>query len=395
MTIISNGVPVYASSAAGGDPASNANTAYVQGSSNTAYDINNLHSWISNAVPSGGTPQWIAYDLSGVASGSRGKVDVIWYTLAGAFETGIGSGGTMTGVPSNYTLQGNTAAGGGSAPSSGWVTLATVSSNVLRVRESVVDLTGYNWVRLNITGTILSDAVQLIHFDVYDLSASGGAPQDSFAFYGDSLTLGATQYADVYFGSPDNWTIPGQIASDLSTHYPAETDGGIVGAGTQDGINNIGAWLTAFPGKYVDISYGTNDSAGSESNATFKTHYASLISSVEGASKIAIVPEVPWTGGSYNPGASASDRTLGNIYGYNQQLVALEAADSTIITGPDFYDFFFDNQALLTNDPHPGSAGYGDMRTMWACQLLIKVYGQPSATVKALSMCSPFASYIG
>ncbi len=52
--------------------------------------------------------------------------------------------------PRDYTLEGNAAAGG-TLPTTGWVTLATITGNTYISRQHAIDLTGYNWFRMTVT----------------------------------------------------------------------------------------------------------------------------------------------------------------------------------------------------------------------------------------------------
>ncbi|MEI6509176.1 MAG: SdrD B-like domain-containing protein, partial [Bacteroidota bacterium] len=384
MTVISWGQPAYASDESGTKFASNVTVAPGNSVNNTAYDTYDFHSWKSVSVPA-----WVAIDLSAVPSAQRGLVDVLWYNTTAEYDCcGIASGGSFNGLPKNYTIEANAAAGGNATPpASGWVTLATITNNTLHDRENIVNLTGYNWIRLNISSVNGTDTfVQLTHFDVFDISTTGGVPQDSWIFYGDSITLGATNYAEVSYQSIKNFTFSTLILSQLPSYFPAQTDGGIVGAAISDGVNHINSWLSNFPGRYVDISYGTNDATNNTSSVTFYNNYALTIQAVINAGKIPIVPKIPW---------ASNTTTQSNVPRLNQQINNLYDNYPQIIRGPDFYTYFYDNQSLISSgDVHPTAQGYANMRKIWACQMLINVYNIALDTVSNSSDCSPFAAYL-
>ncbi|GAC1574870.1 MAG: hypothetical protein NVS3B9_6980 [Candidatus Doudnabacteria bacterium] len=384
MPIISWGVPTFASSVSGTNVVSNLTTAPGNETTNSTYDQLNNKNWQSVSVPA-----WVALDLSTVPAAQRGKVDVLWYNNTNAYDCClIASGGTYAGLPRNYTIEANSATGGGTAaPATGWVTLATVTSNTYHERENVVDLTGYNWVRVNVSTVNGTDtAVQLMHLDVFDLSATAGVPKDSWFFVGDSITLGSTNYAKVYFGSALNFTYSTKIQNQLSNRYPAQTDGGIVGASTNDGVAKINTWLAAFPGRYVDIGYGTNDATAGTAPTTFYNNYETIIQAVLNAGKVPLVPKIPW---------ASNTTTQANVPGLNAQLDTLYKNYPQIIKGPDFYAYFFNHQSEIgAGDVHPNDTGYADMRRLWACSMLISVYGVPNSTVAASSDCSPYATYL-
>lgn len=353
MPVVSSGVPAYASSVSGTNPPSNAD--------GPIYDVFDYHSW-----KSAGVPAWIAYDLSAVPSNQRGLVDITWFNNTDAYDYLVASGGTPEGMPKNYTIEANAAAGGTTAPATGWVTLAAITGNVLHSRQHVVDLTGYNWVRVNVSAVIGGSNVVLMHLDVQDLSACG-APLDSWIFYGDSITLGATNYQEYYDGSPDNFTIAQLVNAQLPQFWPAQEDGGTVGADTIDALDDIDGWLALFPGKYVDLSYGTND-AGTMDPDVFYSNYAALVQKVLAAGKVPIVPKIPW-------GKTAAVQTYGPLL--NAKIDALYSNFPQVIPGPDFWTFFEQNPNLITNgDVHPTDEGYGQMRQLWAQMMIQSVYAK-------------------
>src|SRR5207237_3447003 len=133
-----------------------------------------------------------------------------------------------------------------SPPASGWVTLTTVAGNHYHSRQHVVNLTGYNWVRINVTavdGSVGNTDV-VLNLDLHD--ASGGI-EDDWIFYGDSITQGAMNQETLNgvreFGQSINMLLP--------THSPLAEGGGIGGLLAQDGASHIATMLPLFPGKYV------------------------------------------------------------------------------------------------------------------------------------------------
>ncbi|GAC1574252.1 MAG: hypothetical protein NVS3B9_5820 [Candidatus Doudnabacteria bacterium] len=383
MPVVSWGKPISASTTSGTNAVTNLNTAPGNLTTNATYDVLNNYNWQSTVVPA-----WVALDLSTVPVGQRGKVDLLWYNNTNAYQCClIGSGGSFSGLPSNYTIEANAAAGGTAAPATGWLTLTTVTGNVYHEREHVIDLTGYNWVRMNISTVNGTDTtVQLMHLDIFDLSGTAGVPQDSWFFIGDSITLSAVNYAQVFFQSVLNFTYSTQIKSQLPSYYPAQTDGGIVGASTSDGVNNISAWLAAFPGRYVDVSYGTNDATGNVAPATFYNNYVTIIQAILNAGKIPLVSKIPW---------ASNTTTQANVPALNAQIDSLYLNFPQIVKGPDFYKFFYNNQSEMgSGGVHPVSQGYADMRNLWACSSLVNVYQVARATVAASANCSALMTYI-
>ncbi|MBI2338399.1 cellulase family glycosylhydrolase, partial [Candidatus Daviesbacteria bacterium] len=365
MTIISRNVPAFASSSNGANTPNRTN--------DNSLEANNT---LGTYWRSASLPAWIAYNLSGIPADQRSKLDLIWYQNdTDAYQYDVASGGTPVGLPQNYTIEANAAPGGSSAPASGWVTLATVTGNKYRSRQHTLDLTGYNWIRLNVSsvrGT--TSAVVLTQMDIYDLSQSGSQPEDSWIFYGDSITLGALNYEETWSGSPLNFSFTSLINTSKPGYFPAQENGGIVSASTIDLVNNFDSWFSVFPGKYVALAYGTNDaSIGHTLTAAevtaFRNNYEGVVSKVITAGKIPIIPKIPWGPAGYATSFQQNLQTL------NAEIDKLYVAHPQIIKGPDFWTFFQSRQNLLVpGDVHLTNDGYGEMRKLWAQTMIQNIY---------------------
>ena len=75
-------------------------------------------------------PGWLALDLSSVPAAKRGRVVVGWYNdpQTSPYDHSVPGEEAYNNLR-DYTLQANPAASGGAAPTSGWVTLASVTGN--------------------------------------------------------------------------------------------------------------------------------------------------------------------------------------------------------------------------------------------------------------------------
>ncbi len=104
------------------------------------------------------------------------------------------------------------------------------------------------------------------NLDVYN--ASRGA-RDSWLFLGDSITMDGMHHKPI--DGVRNFSQ--LIAAARPRLYPAYEDGGIGFLGSSDGARQIKVWLKTFPGKYVALSYGTNDAtpAGLPTRSTATT----------------------------------------------------------------------------------------------------------------------------
>jgi hypothetical protein len=404
MPVISRGVPAFASSAQSASTASGGDS-----SDYNAY-------WQSSKQPiSSGSPAWLAYDLSTVPTCQRGKVLVSWYqpvaydafdpydfTISTSYVDAVDSTGNgQYGLPMNYTLEGNAAAGGGSAaPTSGWVALlpSAVSNNVYHGRAHLVDLTGYNWLRMTVTAVTDSASKPAtpasatnqdvaIKLDVQDASLGVA---DSWLFLGDSITSHCMSDDDGGNGNA-NKSFPELVHAALPAFFPAAINGGMGGSKTTtnpspqvtgDAINSIDLWLALFPGKFVGLSWGTNDCGGNSwgidpSIAAYKT----LVNKVIAAGKVPVVPHVPWAPSSSISGATTTSSgapyaPLSPGEAYNAQIDSQIYTIANVVRGPDLWAVFKDQTSLFIDsmNVHPNDDGIAVYRQAWATTMLATVY---------------------
>lgn len=337
--VISRDLPAFASSG----NASDAN--------DDSYDT----TWLSH-----GTPAWLAYDLSAVPASERGRVLLVWYNYSFDYDhTLIGS--SSYDIPEDYTIDVNLAPGGGNPPETGWVTLVAVKRNHYHSRQHVINITGHNWIRLNVTATDGStkNSSASIKMDVYD---SNYATTDDWMFFGDSITAGTM--GDRTIGGVKSFAQ--LINARLPKHFPVQEVGGISYLTSAAGANYIDTWLHLFPGKYVGLSYGTNDASGCASPTKFYHNYIIMTQAVLTAGKIPIIPHIPW-------GGTTNIKKCGPAL--NAEIDALYMAFPQIIRGPDLWAFFQSNSQLILNDNvHLTEAGIGAYRQQWANTMLGEVY---------------------
>jgi lysophospholipase L1-like esterase len=345
MPVISRGVPAFASSAQ--EAASNAND-----SSYSTY-------WRSNG------PAWLAYDLSSVPAAHRGQVLLGWYNdpITTPYDHTV-TGDIAYNNLRSYTIGVNPAAGGGNPPNTGWVTLATVSNNTYHSRQHVVNMTGYNWIRINVTAIDGSQGNMdaLINMDVHD--ASAGA-QDSWIFYGDSITQDGMAHEPVEGAASPNYSQ--LINTARPSYFPSFEDGGIGGLLSADGASNMSTWVALFPGRYAGLAYGTNDANGCMSPNAFYNNYVTMVQAVLNAGKVPVVPTIPW----------ARTQDVQNCGpGLNAKIQQLYTNFPQVVHGPDLWQFFITHQNLISGDNlHPSPAGYVAYRQQWADAMVANVYG--------------------
>jgi lysophospholipase L1-like esterase len=339
--VISRNIPAFASS--GYYPASYAN--------DDSYDT----VWRSQ-----GTPVWLAYDLSSVPSSDRSKVLVVWYNESYDYNHTVDAENAYN-LPQAYTIDVNPGKGGGKPPKTGWVTSVTVTGNHYHSRQHVIDMAGNNWIRIDVTA--VDGATQnydaSINMDVYD--ARYGT-SDDWIFYGDSITAGAMGHLTA--GGVEAFAQ--LINAKLPRDFPVEESGGTSFLTSSDAAKYINTWLQLFPGKYVGLSYGTNDAIGCVDPNIYYNNYVTLVQAVLSAGKVPVVPHIPWGGNTNIQNCAPA---------LNAKIDALYHAFPQIVKGPDLWTFFRGHQNLISDDKiHPTLTGFGALRRQWANAMLAAVY---------------------
>jgi lysophospholipase L1-like esterase len=312
---------------------------------------------------SGATPVWLAYDLSGAHL--SGNALVVWYnTATGTYDTSL-TGEKAYNIPGTYEIDGN-AAPGGTLPTSGWTTLASVSGNTYHSRQSIVNMAGYNWIRIYVTAVdgSTSNMDAAINMDVYDASSVNAPLPDDFIFYGDSITRSSmAQTSANGVGS-----FASLIAAKNAGHWPVEEDGGIGGYKTSDGVAHLPTWLSIFPGSYITLNLGTNDALGGTTQAAVYANFNTMVQDALAAGVTPIIPTIPW-------GPNSNIQKYGPVV--NAAIEQIYAAYPTqVIVGPDLWNTFLNQTQLFGTDGiHPNSAGQGVYRQAYACSIDASIYG--------------------
>ena len=376
LPVISRGAPAYAS---GGYPAVYAN----DGDYSTV--------WRSVTAPSLSAPQWLAYDLSAVPAANRRSVVLAWYNDATS-PYWQGTGGTFYAQPRDYSIE-VASAPSGAPPANGWTMLTSVTGSTYSGRAHALDLGNSNWVRFRVTaanGTPGNEDVA-IQLDLHDASRQS----DSWLFLGDSITQEGMRHANIT-GAP--WT-GGNLAQlvGLATHqarFPVTVNGGVGGMTMSWAARNIDTLLAPFQGRYVAISYGTNDANvnGPLQDAQIAAYYHDLLAvvdAVQARGLIAVVPSTPW--GCASGGWLGTNAKTLNTYVDGR----LWSDRPTTVRGPDLFAFFQQNPWLLRDCIHPTYTsptnqlnGYEQYQRKWASIIA----GTRAPSVKTTTVRSTFSS---
>ncbi len=327
--------------------------AYSETNPSTASAANDEHYY---SFWSGTAPDKLTYDLSEIPEKQRKNVIAVWYTTS-TFDK-IGSYASRNMIPTDYTVEVN-AAEGGKCPESGWVIVETVENNSLASREHVLDMAGYNWIRLNIAKSDGKTGGQVsLNLDIH--SVSDGIA-DSWLFLGDSITAcGMNNCYGTGFAT--------HLHNLDDRYFPIQENGGIGGITSSDGKNNIDRWLETFPGKFVSIAYGTNDAWGDQTGTqTYYNNTKYMIDAVLKSGKVPVLPKIPF---------SIEKGVAENLPKYNAMIDRLwtEYGDK-LVKGADLEAFLGEHTEYLSGDGvHPSDVGYEAIRKFWAETMYNNVY---------------------
>lgn len=126
----------------------------------------------------GAVPGWITYDLAKIPVARRSQVIVVWYNPDTYDYDFTVKSNWAYGILKTYTIEGNVATSAATAPTSGWVTLAAVTGNTYHSRQHLINLTGYNWIRLNISEVNGSSHTRGVSINLDIHNASHGVNDD-------------------------------------------------------------------------------------------------------------------------------------------------------------------------------------------------------------------------
>ena len=381
-------------------------------SSGTASAVNSLDNsvvWQSSGAPSVGSPDIVTVDLTAVSSASRQSIVFNWISQKN-YNWLVGGASPTYGLPGDFTIQTNTAAGGGAAPTSGWTTVSTVTSNRYISGQQTLNTAGINWVRMVITAvaTPANGGTQL-KLRIYTNNIDSSGLFDGIAMAGDSITAnncsllspGNLNTTVVAIGnmiktggalgySEPATAVPFTINVNASGYYPLQENQGIAGTTNVDwvttggnGNNYLATLLATTRSKYITINLGTNDAIGGVSASTFTTALLNMAQQCWAANRVVIIPTIPWTSHAANS----------NVITLNAAIAALIAANPRILAGPDLYAFYsstnwagsgYNNQTMITTPDaggiggdgiHPNTLGLAYYRILFAQWFAANIYG--------------------
>lgn len=331
QTNISAGKPIYASSSTG-----SAVTRITQGN------------WDGNDWRSSGYPASVSLDLSTVPAVNRTDIALAMSNSNYQGDSTVYVAPTYS-AWSDYTIQGNASAGGGSVPSSGWVDLLAVTGNKQRSRSHRLLLaasrgsTPYNWLRILFTaGNSQNDPsnsdASLAVLDVLDVSAGN---YSSWLLMGDSITSQAVRADSTGFGASFKSQYPGYPSLFEVNGAPGYKAADFATGGTYR--TKWVAYLNTTACQNIYIAFGTNDASPGVA-ASFDTELRELINDCLSRGLTPWVPTIPWsTNSTRNTNVTPLNAKIAQIYiDYG----------GVVHKGPDWWTFY-QSGILTTDEIHP------------------------------------------
>jgi lysophospholipase L1-like esterase len=229
-------------------------------------------------------------------------------------------------------------------------------------------MAGYNWIRFTADksdGTKDNEGIA-INMDIYDASKGTG---DDWIFIGDSITQMAMNH-NTFENPLGKGTFAELINNRNKKYFPAQENGGTGYMTSADGAKHIEKWLAIFPGKFVGLSYGTNDAWNCMDPKEFYNNYEIMVKAVLKAGKVPLIPRsIPWS--------SSQEKIRACGAGLDAEIQKLFKAYPAIIVGPDFREYYRKNPKMISQDGvHPSwPDGLFMYRKMWADTAIKNVYG--------------------
>ncbi len=298
-------------------------------------------------TPTPEDPRWVAIDIGEGPS----RVLLEWFDItSNVYNTNSGSS------PVAYHI--DVSADSTDGQDGGWTPVVEVTDNTVRFRGHSFDFEGQRWVRLTLTEALPGKSVLLDEVAVHDVSA--GEAIDTWAFIGDSITLGGLKRdlteADTFDG------VVRELAPDYS---PAFVNLGIGGELVSDGLARIDFDLETYADyRNVGIAFGTNDSWGNKPLGSFEDQLIEMVEAVLDAGKVPILGRIPF----------ASSGVHDTVPEFNAVIDQIQA-DYELPCGPDMYSWFKDHpEELSTDGVHPSRVGYQSLNRLWA-EMAVALYG--------------------
>ena len=352
----------------------------------------------------------MAQNLSSVPAVQTGDLSRVFVTWDNGVNfgtaTGLSTAGDV-GNPYNFTIDVACQSLSSTSLPSSWATKASVTGNTLRSRSFLINMTDsatgggvcngdYNWIRINATSGFPGGWQNWQgKFDIWDASRSAN---DSWMFYGDSITANDSEDKDQAWGQ----NFAKQINAWNPNYYPSVEMGGMGGRWAVDyakwtespsGYSDSTPWLPKTPAHFFVLGLGTND-CNSGGTSGYRGALNTLIDNVMASdpTRVVIIPTLP-----ASPALRSGTNTVNmngtptQVNGNGQgpicnsiiaQAIAakqMQYGSSHVLVGPDLWSALSIPTSEWSDSLHPaGDAnGMGIMRTTWVRWAEANVYPPP------------------
>ncbi len=287
-------------------------------------------------------PEWVAIDV-----GEGPKKLLLMFADNGTSRYDSISGG----APVGYTIE--TSADSTDGSDGEWEMAVEVTDNPVRTRAHSFAFEGMRWVRFTATEPPPDRSVRLLEILLHDISDSTGErPQDSWVFFGDSISQAALtrNFGSVSFAS---------VVADAHPGFsPIALNASIGGELLTDAIARLDQLLDLNPDiQHIAIAYGTNDSWGNQNAEAvgFRDKLVQVVETILDRGRTPIIARIPY--------ASEAHRTLPE---FNDVIDEVQA-EYGLPCGPDLYSWFLEHPEQLGPDGvHPNSPGNVQLNALWA-----------------------------
>jgi hypothetical protein len=208
---------------------------------------------------------WLAYDLTSIPQTRRQMVIAYWFVKEHSLYDPSEFWTTVPPTcysPTSFVIEGHSSTAN-IPPTNGWIELASVTSNPYSSYQQLLNLNGINWLRFQGVAQTTCPVNNLkLNLDLYEASSVLG---DDWLFVGDSITNFSMNEAPISVS---------QVINNLQPNrYPILQNAGGNSTGLGSSTAALKKWLAVFPGKYVVIAYGMNNSGDNTSPEGLEIFY--------------------------------------------------------------------------------------------------------------------------
>lgn len=316
------------------------NATVTSGNASDLNDSSYSTDWLSGAPP-----VTVTWPIGEIKASQRQKLFFSWEAT---HQYNWNPATTFEGVAA-YTIEANTAANG-SAPTSGWVTLKTVSGNVLKGRGHLLESMGsYNWLRIVITAAYSGSGSNAVsaNFAIADVSERSNDQIPGLFQVGDSNTANGMSVKQATSGHKN----VGDLIRDELGYYVPTVNAGVSGSSAEnwasgDLYTSLSSQLDEWPGQYVSVNLGTNVSS---SAAVWRSSMITICNLIDGKGKVPVIVRPIW---SQTPSVASA------VSSYIAEIPAVISSVPSALDGPNLYSATLDQNSMFEDALHLNESAY-------------------------------------